>query len=524
MNIGLFRPRSAAHVVSLSAIALLLATGRLHAQAAAPHLVDPNLSVRTAVDGLTTPIGIAFLGTNDWLVIEKDTGMVKRVVNGEVTSTVLDLAVNAASERGLLGIALHPEFASNHFVYLFWSCAAAPPPAENPYVPTAVKCPFVPAQGADTFDTLAAPLLGNRVDRFVWDGTKLTFDRHLILLRSFQHDAAPIPPDQGDEDQEERANHDGGVIRFGPDGKLYIQLGDLGRRGRLQNLPSGPTLTGRGPIVPDDQFGGPFENNAHYSGVIIRLNDDGSTPSDNPFFALGAARGGEIGANLQKTFAYGVRNGFGMAFDPVSGKLWDSENGEDAFDELNRIDRGMNSGWIQVQGPMSRIGQFRGIETTSLNNDDFPNLQQFRWGSERIALSASAARDRLFKLPGSHYSDPQFSWKYVLAPAAIGFQKTGALGARYQNDLFVGFAIPVTLGGPLFRFRLTGDRMHISPSDPRLADRVMDNRTFYDMTEGESLLFGTNFGVVTDIQTGPNGNLYVVSLFDGKVYEIFRKH
>ncbi|HJW45365.1 MAG TPA: hypothetical protein VJ484_02640, partial [Lysobacter sp.] len=177
----------------------------------------------------------------------------------------------------------------------------------------------------------------------------------------------------------------------------------------------------------------------------------------------------------------------------------------------------------QVQGPMSRIGQFRQIETTSLNNDDFPNLQQFRWGPERIALSANVARDRLFKLPGSHYSDPQFSWKYVLAPAAIGFQTTGALGARYRNDLFVGFSIPVPLNGALFRFELTGDRMHIAPSDPRLADRVMDNRTFYDMTEGESLLFGTNFGVVTDIQTGPNGNLYVVSLFNGNVYEIFRK-
>lgn len=161
MNKRLLRPRAAANVASLSAlaVAMLLAGARVHAQTPAPHLVDPDLAVRTAASGLTTPIGIAFLDENDWLVIEKDTGMVKRVVNGEVTSTVLDLAVNAASERGLLGIALHPKFASNRFVYLFWSCAAPPPPAANPYVPTAVKCPFVPALGADTVDTLAAPLL-----------------------------------------------------------------------------------------------------------------------------------------------------------------------------------------------------------------------------------------------------------------------------------------------------------------------------------------------------------------------------
>jgi len=275
--------------------------------------------------------------------------------------------------------------------------------------------------------------------------------------------------------------------------------------------------------MPDDQFGGPEPDEAHFTGVILRLNDDGTVPADNPFFDAGRNMGGEVGRNIQKIFAYGIRNSFGMAFDPRSGYLWLEENGEDAFDEINRVDPGMNGGWIEIIGPVERIAQYKSIETTALHHEDFPNLQQFRWPPSRIADSPDQALSRLFVLPGSHYSDPQFSWKYVLAPAAIGFQTTGALGARYRNDMFVGFSIPVPLNGALFRFELTGDRMHIAPSDPRLADRVMDNRTFYDMTEGESLLFGTNFGVVTDIQTGPNGNLYVVSLFNGSVYEIFRK-
>ena len=112
-------------------------------------------------------------------------------------------------------------------------------------------------------------------------------------------------------------------MRFGPDGKLYIFMGDQGRRGWLQNLENGPFET---PPFVDDTFGGPQPDNAHLSGVILRLNDDGSAPSDNPFFGVGSQMGGEVGANIQKIFSYGHRNGFGMAFDPYSGDLGETEN------------------------------------------------------------------------------------------------------------------------------------------------------------------------------------------------------
>src|SRR4051812_14254460 len=196
-----------------------------------------------------------------------------QVVNGAVQSTVLDLAVNSASERGLLGIALHPDFPGNPGVYLYWTCQAPPPPASNPFVPTATECPDTPALGADTTDILAVPLLGNRVDRFVWDGTSLTFDRNLIKLHAFQNDGAPTPPNQGDSAQPARGNHNGGVIRFGPDKKLYIIFGDNGRRGQMQNLAAGPP-----PFTADDQFGGPSPDNAHFTGVVLRLNDNGMAP------------------------------------------------------------------------------------------------------------------------------------------------------------------------------------------------------------------------------------------------------
>jgi glucose/arabinose dehydrogenase len=457
------------------------------AQAGSPTMLHPLLDVRLVASGLTTPTTMAFLGPNDILVLEKNTGKLQRVVNGAIQGTVLDLAVNFGSERGLLGIALHPAFPTNSGVYLYWTESTT---------------------GADTNVLSNTPLLGNRVDRFVWDGAALTFDRNLIRLRAIQQDAG----------QPERGNHDGGVIAFGPDRKLYIFIGDVGRRGNLQNLPCGPTAVCPGPTVPDDQFGGPEPDNAHLTGVILRLNDDGSAPSDNPFFAHGAAMGGEVGANIQKIFAYGFRNSFGMAFDQRSGELWLQENGDDSFSEINRVEPGMNGGWVQIIGPVERIAQYKEIETTFGGQ----NLQQIRWPPANIANTPEEARARLFMLPGARYSDPEFSWKWEVAPAGIGFVRGRALGPQFEGDLFVGAATPILEGGYLFHFNLTGNRRMIGVDDPRLEDRVADNVAKHEITESESLLIGKNFGVATAIQTGPNGNLFVVSLTNGAIYEIFR--
>jgi aldose sugar dehydrogenase len=464
-------------------IAMFHTTG-IQAQTVTPSVVDRNLAVRTVVAGLDTPTSMAFLGHGDFLILEKGTGKVKRVVDGAVKSDVLDLPVNSASERGLLGIALHPRFPATPSVYLYWTESST---------------------GADSNVLSEVPLLGNRVDRFTWDGAKLTLHSNLKKIRAFQQDAG----------QPLRGNHDGGVIRFGPDGKLYVIIGDQGRRGQMQNLRNGPF----GPGQPDDQFGGPEPDDAHLTGVVLRLNDDGTAPTDNPFYGAGASMGGEVGANIQKVFAYGVRNSFGLAFDPYSGFLWDEQNGDDSFTEINRVEPGMNGGWVQIMGPVSRIAQFKAIETSQ----QFFGLQQVRWSPTNIADTPQEALSRLFMLPGARYSDPEFSWKYEVAPAGIGFLKGNALGPQYDGNFFMGAARPTLQGGHLFRFRLTGNRLNIAVDDPRLEDRVADNLGKFDITESESLLFGENFGVGTDIQTGPNGNLFIVSLTHGAVYEIFRR-
>ncbi|HEU4348795.1 MAG TPA: PQQ-dependent sugar dehydrogenase [Actinoplanes sp.] len=453
-----------------------------------PTMLHPNLAVRTAATGLVTPTTMAFLGADDLLVLEKITGRVQRVTGGAVQSTALDLAVNFGSERGLLGIALHPDFPANPGVYLYWTESTT---------------------DADTNVLSQTPLLGNRIDRFVWNGSTLTFDRNLIRIRAIQEDA----------NQPARGNHDGGVLAFGHDGKLYVIIGDLGRRGNMQNLPCGPTATCPGPTVADDQFGGPEPDNAHLSGVVLRLNDDGSAPSDNPFFAAGAARGGEVGANLQKIFSYGHRNSFGLAVDPESGDVWVEENGDDTFSELNRLTPGMDGGWVQIAGPAERVAQFKEIETTFGGR----NLQQVRWPPSNIADTPAEALARLFTLPGARYSDPEFSWKWEVAPGGIGFLGGQALGPQFAGDLFVGAATANLNGGYLFHFNLTGNGRKIAVDDPRLEDRVADNLAKHDVTESESLLIGQDFGIVTDIETGPNGNLFVVSLTNGAIYEIHRR-
>jgi glucose/arabinose dehydrogenase len=470
-------------VTAALAIALTLVPQPQIANADGPTMLHPLLAVRPVVTGLVAPTSIAFLGQNDLLVLEKVTGRVKRVTNGAVVGTVLDLAVNFASERGLLGIALHPRFPVQRFVYLYWTESST---------------------GADTNVISDVPLLGNRVDRFAWNGTSLTQERNLIKLRAFQADA----------DQPQRGNHNGGVIRFGPDGKLFIIIGDNGRRGQTQNLPQGWS-----PGQPDDQFGGPQPDDAHLTGVILRLSDDGTTPADNPFFAAGAAIGGAAGANVQKIFAYGIRNSFGMAFDPLSGSLWEQENGDDSFDEINRVEPGMNGGWIQVMGPLDRIAQFKNIEL-SIGG---ASLQQVRWPPTNIADTPDQARSRMFMLPGARYSDPEFSWKFAVPPAGIGFLSSRELGPQFFGDLFVGAATPATVGGYLFRFQLTGNRQRIAVDDARLEDRVADNTAKNDITESESLLIGRDFGVITDIQTSPSGTLYVVSITGGAIYEIARR-
>jgi aldose sugar dehydrogenase len=381
--------------------------------ASAQTLQDPALRVTEVVAGLRAPTAMAFIAENDILVLQKNDGQVRRVLNGVLQPTpVLDVAVNRLSERGLLGIAVHPVFPSIPWVYLYYT------------------------ESSTGGDTMGLPeSLGNRLYRYRWDGNALVEPTLLLDL--------PVIPGP---------NHDGGVLTFGPDGKLYAAIGDLNHRGQLQNVPDGP--------APDD------------TSVIIRLNDDGTVPSDNPFFTLGG--------NLAKYYAYGIRNSFGLAFDPLTHRLWMSENGPKVYDEINLVEPGFNSGWLQIMGPEAR---------------------------------ATQSPDGLFALPASHYADPKFSWLETVGPTAIVFLNSTQLGEQYQDDIFIG---DINLGN-LYRFKPTPARDGLCFETPGLAaDLVADSGD--DLQE---IIFGTGFGGITDLKVGPDGRLYVL-LFQGTIFAVSR--
>jgi hypothetical protein len=139
-------------------------------------MLDPNLQVTTVVTGLTQPIGVVFLprtdGVIDMLVLEKGSGQVKRVLNGVVQSPpVLDLPVNSASERGLLSLVLHPNFPATPDVFIRWTESST---------------------GADSTLTAEVPFLGNRLDRYVWNGSTLTFAAPVLALRARQTDNVQV--------------------------------------------------------------------------------------------------------------------------------------------------------------------------------------------------------------------------------------------------------------------------------------------------------------------------------------------
>src|SRR5262245_26183986 len=376
-------------------------------------LADRRLQFRELVAGLNQPTAIAFLGPRDILVLQKADGRVRRVINRVLQpGQVLDVAVDNDSERGLLGIALHPDFPTTPFVYLYFT------------------------QSATSSDTSGSPL-ANRIFRYTWNGSVLVSPILILDL--------PVTPGP---------NHDGGAITFGADGKLYAVIGDLNRDGQLQNFSSGSG--------PDD------------TGVIFRINDDGTVPGDNPFFAQGG--------NLAKYYAYGVRNSFGLAFDPLTGKLWDTENGPTSYDEINLVQAGFNSGWERIMGPISRD-----TEGTS----------------DLVSFDGS-----------NHYADPKFSWLSTVGPTAIVFLNSTSLGAQYENDAFVGDIN----NGRLYHFQPNAMRNGFVFAGAGLSDLVADSGT-----ELQEVILGTGFDGITDLKVGPDGLLYVLSFTMGKIFVLSAK-
>lgn len=236
----------------------------------------PPATIDVIANNLEIPWELAFLPDGSMLVTERPGRLLKIGLDKQ---TIPINGVQHVGEGGLLGLALHPDFADNHLIYLYLT-------------------------------TKTGSGLTNRVERYQLEGIALS-NRTVIIEN--------IPGAQ---------YHDGGRLAFGPDGKLYITTGDAGTESNAQNKDS-------------------------LAGKILRLNDDGTVPSDNPF---GTA-----------VYSYGHRNPQGLAWDNA-GNLWATEHGRSGvlsgYDEVNRIEPGANYGWPDIQGDETRAS----METPKVNS------------------------------------------------------------------------------------------------------------------------------------------------------------
>ncbi|HJT84031.1 MAG TPA: PQQ-dependent sugar dehydrogenase [Nitrososphaeraceae archaeon] len=399
---------------------------------------DPKLKAKLVVSGLDFPTNMAFIGKDDFLILEKETGLVKRVVGGEITEPLLQLPVSGRDERGLLGIDVDKTYSNGmYFTYVFLS--------------------FVECESKD--------LCENKVVRFLLDynSNKLIYPQELFSVKSFPDDS-----------------HMGGVLKVGPDKNIYLTVGDFHGtdftpiyKTKAQNFIKGDPPDGRGGILRFTQDGDPVSN-----GIL----------------------GYEYPLNLY--FAYGIRNSFGINFDPLTGYLWDTENGPDYGDEINLVKPGFNSGALKVFG--------------KYNSNPDPAF----FIIVGLDIEEEKGPDNLVTFNGHGiYSEPELSWKDTVAPTSITFLDSSVLGDYYQNDMFVANAG----GGKIYSFDLSSDRKQLSLSGP-LADKVVDSEE-----EANSVTFAEGFGLITDLEVNPyDGYLYVVAPVmgdsgKGSVYKILPK-
>jgi len=174
-------------------------------------------------------------------------------------------------------------------------------------------------------------------------------------------------------------------------------------------------------------------------------------------------------------FAMGIRNSFGLAIDPVTGNLWATENGNDDFDEINLVPEKFNSGWIVIMGPV-----------TESELDSLPGYEDYV------------------------YDDPKFTWEEPVAPTGLDFAKFQEID-KYDNSLFVGDCNT----GNIYNFKLNENRDGFEFTSSFLQDKIINKNESMD-----EIVIGTGFGCVTDIERGPDGFLYIVSLSEGTVFRI----
>ena len=413
-----------------------------------PTILDANLRAEVVFRGLRYPTSMAFLGPNDILITEKDAGTVRRIVNGtELQQALVDVNVSTYAHRGMLGIAItpiHGAALSNHGN------------ANDHHDKTTTAYVFLYYTQAQTHTgddiTAGKQPLGNRLYRYELNNNKLLNPKLLLEL--------PATPG---------AIGNGGKVVIGSDNNVYVTIGNVGINGhntKAQNVQNGSE--------PDGTSG------------ILRVNQDGQP-------ILPGILGNKFPLNLY--YSYGMWNSFGLAFDPVTGILWDTQVGLPFGDEINLVGPGFNSGYNKIDGIW-----LRGY-----------NMDQ----TEKQHVVPPLPPNDLVNFGGKgKYHPPQFTWFRKVVPTGITFLNSNKIGNLYENDMFVADA----LNGNIYHFKLNAQRTGLLLPKGPLADGVANSSDSLDQ-----IIFGKGFGAITDLKVSPyDGNLYVLT-FDqtqGTIYRI----
>jgi glucose/arabinose dehydrogenase len=383
---------------------------------------DPNLRVEKVISGLDLPTSMAFLGPNDFLVLEQHNGTVLRVTDGKILEKpLLNVSVSNGFYQGMLGIAVARHTNGTTYVFLY----------------------YTEAKGKN-----GGPVLGNNLYRYELVNNKLINPKLLLNL-----------PGTSD------AKDNGGKVTLGPDNNVYFVIGNVVPPN--PNEPRVQTMTEnyRNSTIVDGRSG------------ILRISQDGNPVGQ-----------GILGNKfpLDLYYAYGIRNSFGLAFDPLTGNLWDTEVGAERNDEINIITPGFNSGFGVLLG---------------------------------LKVLVPAAPSALVDFGGKgKYHDPELTWYKKVVPTGMTFLSSDKLGKQYQNDLFVGTYLA---NGKIYHFKLNANRTHLALPDsltsqlstPKLIDA-------WDSLNPNPITFGDSFGGISDITMGPDGYLYVISINTGIIYRI----
>jgi glucose/arabinose dehydrogenase len=409
-----------------------------------PTILHHGLKAEVVFRGLEYPTSMDFLGPDDILVTEKDEGTVRRIQNStELQQPLLNVSVATDAHRGMLGIAvahsLTADHLSNHkdpsnlysnitYVFLYYT-----QPRTN--------------IGDDVTEGKQPP--SNLLYRYELINGKLANPKLLLDL--------PATPG---------AIGNGGKVVIGPDDNVYLTIGSVGINGHVtkaQNIQNGSD--------PDGTSG------------ILRVSQDGQP-------ILPGILGDEFPLNIY--YSYGMWNSFGLAFDPITKSLWDTQIGLSFGDEINMVEPGFNSGYDKIDGMWLR--SYNTSQTEKSVAPLHPN--------ELVDFGGKGK-----------YHAPQFAWFHKVVPTGITFLDSEKMGNSYKNDMFVSDA----KYGNIYHFKLNAQRTGLLLPAGQLADGVANSSDSLSQ-----ITFGKGFGAITDLKANPHdGHLYVLT-FDDTRGTIFR--